>query len=195
MHIESKTLAFTDFRHLLAQADSLANPAEIHGIICGLVCTGQKLDGQAWFHLVLKLFESRAHITALHRGLVLDLYEKTCLQLSGLENDFYLLLPDNEQPLAERAEALSQWCQGFLYSLRLINSSIQEEAPKEILEALNTIQEIAKLDYSNIIIRDVDTNAYTGVVEFVRKAVISLHEDFSYPKTKSNDKKDPIQLH
>lgn len=195
MHIQSKVLGFIDYRHMLAQADSLANPAEIHGILSGLVCTGQKLDGQVGFNLILKLFETRAHITPAHRGLIIEMYDTLCRQLNCSESEFELLLPDTIQPLTERAEALSQWCQGFIYSLRLINNSLESEFSKEVRDTLNTICEIAKLDYANIVVRDVDTSAYVGVVEFVRTTVITLHHEINDTYNKLSANKAGESLH
>lgn len=195
MHIQSKVLGFIDYRHMLAQADSLANPAEIHGILSGLVCTGQKLDGQVGFNLILKLFETRAHITPAHRGLIIEMYDTLCRQLNCSESEFELLLPDTIQPLTERAEALSQWCQGFIYSLRLVNTSLENEFSNEVRETLNTICEIAKLDYANIVVRDVDTSAYVGVVEFVRNTVVTLHHELNTPQNNVTTQKDDVYLH
>ncbi len=179
MQIESKNFAFADFSHLLIQADSLANPAEIHGILSGLICTGQKLDGKFWFHTVLKLFEARAHIAPRHRGRVIELYDATCRQLSGLDGDFQLLLPDEEQPLARRAEALTQWCHGFLYGLKLADSGMFEVTTHDVRDALKCIAEIARLDFANIEVRDIDSNAYFGVMEYVRSAVVVVYQELA----------------
>lgn len=179
MQVGPKILAFDDFSCVLAEADSLANPAEIHGILCGLICSGQKIDGKFWFHTVLKLFESRAHIAARHRSMVIDLYDASCRQLSGLDSEFQMLLPDSNQSLSRRAEALSQWCQGFLFGLRLPDSSIEKEASEETRDALRCISELAQLDFASIEIREVDNKAYSGVVEFVRSAVSVLYEEFT----------------
>lgn len=193
MQFESKILVFSDFSHLLAQADSLANPAEIHGILCGLICTGQKIDGKFWFHMVLKLFETRAHISSRHRGMILELYDATCRQFSGVGSEFELLLPDVQQTLKHRAESLSQWCQGFLYGLKLADNTIIDETSEEAREALHCISEIARLDYANIEVREIDENAYAGVVEYVRSAAIVLYTEFAdghsgSTKNNKNDK-------
>jgi len=180
MHVTPKILAFEDFSYLLTEADSLANPAEIHGILCGLICTGHHLDGKFWFNTVLKLFETRAHISEHHRSIVIDLYDITCRQLSHLHftDDFQMLLPDENHPLTRRAEALSQWCQGFLYGLRLVQSP-ENKHSNETNDSLRCISEIAQLDFANIEVRDIDTKAYVGVLDFVRSSVISVYQDLT----------------
>lgn len=179
MQIQTKIPAFKDFSYLLSQSDSIANPAEIHGILCGLICSGQKLDGKFWFHTVLKLFEAKAHIAPHNRGMVIELYDATCRQLSRLDSDFELLLPDDNQALAIQAEALSQWCQGYLYGLRLADNTILDKSTEDSRDALRCISEIAKLDFSSIEVREIDSKAYHGVVEFVRSSVIVLYDELS----------------
>lgn len=179
MQVVPKILDFENFSYVLAEADSLASPAEIHGILCGIICSGQKMDGNFWFHTVLKLFESRAFLAARHRGMVIDLYDSTCRQLSGLDPEFQLLLPDGSNSLSRRAEALSFWCQGFLYGLQLADNSVHKAASDETYNALTCISEIAQLDYKNIEVREIDNKAYFGVVEFVTEAVTTLYKELS----------------
>ena len=46
-----------------------------------------------------------------------NVYNSMVRTLVGNDADFEPLLPDDESPLSERADALSLWCQGFLYGL------------------------------------------------------------------------------
>lgn len=179
MQIVPKILDFENFSYLLAEADSLASPAEIHGILCGIICSGQKMDGNFWFHTVLKLFESRAYLAPRHREMVLELYDSTCRQLGGLGSEFQLLLPDPSNSLPRRAEALSYWCQGFLYGIQLADSAISKGTSEENYNALSCISEIAQLDFRSIEVREIDNKAYVGVVEFVTDAVTSLYKELS----------------
>ena len=179
MQVIPKLLDFKNFSYLLAEADSIANPAEIHGILCGIVCSGQKMDGNFWFHTVLNLFESKAFLSPQHRHMVLDLYDSTCRQLCGLESELQLLLPGQEMSLPLRAQALSYWCQGFLYGLQLADRSIGKSASEETFQALSCISEIAQLDFRNIEIKEIDSKAYIGAVEFITDAVNSVYKEFS----------------
>lgn len=180
MQVEPKVPAFADFLSILNQADSITNPAEIHGVLCGLICTGQKLNGNFWLHSALKLFESRAHISGRYRDIVLDLYDSTCRQLSGVDTEFHLLLPmTDEKTLSTCAEALSIWCQGFLYGLQFNSATFDEELSDEVTEALRCITELAKLDFSHIEVSEIDKVAYLGVADFVKSSAVLIYEEFS----------------
>ena len=51
------------------------------------------------------------------RTLLLRLFEQTRDLLGSDEFEFDLFLPEDEALLGERLEALSSWCQGFLFGV------------------------------------------------------------------------------
>jgi yecA family protein len=184
MQIQPKTPAFEDFSGALMEADAMTNPAEIHGILAGLICTGQRLDGKFWFDAVLKLLATRANFSTAQRNLIIELYDTVCRQLNGHEDEFYLLLPSAERPLIDRATALSYWCEGFLYGLGLggANPAI-DHASLEAREALRCMTELAKLDLERVDVSEknseMDQFAYQGVIEYVRIAVMTMYTEFA----------------
>ena len=175
MQIQSKMLAFADFSHILAQADVPTNPSEVHGILSGLVCIGHKLDGKFWFDAILNTLGGKSLV--YNRELLIDLYDATCRQLSGLEYDFQLLLPNEVNSFAERAVALSRWCKGFTYGLEIADASFPERLSEEVLDAIRCIAEVGKLDFSDIEVSDSDKTAYQSVVDFVRTSVIMMYAE------------------
>lgn len=175
MQVQSKTLGFADFSHILAQADVSTNPSEVHGILCGLVCIGHKLDGKFWFDAVLNTLGVKSLVD--NRELIIELYDTTCRQLSGLEYDFQLLLPEDGQSFSERAVALSRWCKGFSYGLEIADVSFPERVSEEVQDAVRCIAEVGKLDFGDIEVSDNDKSAYQSVVDFVRTSVIMMYAE------------------
>ena len=96
-------------------------------------------------------------------------------QLADPDLGFGLLLPDDERPVAERAEALLGWCRGFLGGFGL---SAGEKPPlsDEAREALDDLSKIAasRLAYDD---PDGDEAAFVEVAEFVRVAALLLYSD------------------
>jgi hypothetical protein len=185
MQVQAKMPVFDELSCILAQADSLTNPAEIHGILCGLICAGRKLDGQFWLHTAFRLIEARAHFPSSQRDRIIELYDSICRQLSGLDGEFQILLPNEAQPILERAASLTQWCYGFLYGLAFVDSAIMEIFAEESRDVLHSISEIAKLDYANIEVSDMDISAYLNVAEFVRSSIVRLYNEFVVKTTES----------
>lgn len=176
MQVQSKMLAFADFSHILAQADVPTNPSEVHGILCGLVCIGHKLDGKFWFDAVLNTLGGKSLV--YNRELIIELYDTTCRQLSGLEYDFQLLLPEEDDSFSGRAVALSRWCKGFSYGLEMISdASFPERLSEEVQDAIRCIAEVGKLDFGDIEVSDSDKSAYQSVVDFVRTSVIMMYAE------------------
>jgi uncharacterized protein YgfB (UPF0149 family) len=179
MQIQAKSPAFDDFYHLLTQAEVVTSPAEIHGMLCGFVCVGPKLNGGFLIDILLKRLGTRPRFMLGSQGAVVGLYDVACRQLSGLQS-FQLLLPDERHELEERAEALSRWCEGFLYGLGLGGSSIEEETPDVIHEALYCIAEIAKLEISHLEVTELDKLAYDEAIEFITHAIPLIYEELTH---------------
>lgn len=181
MQFQAQPPAFDDFYRLLSQAEVVTSPAEIHGMLCGFVCVGPKLNGGFWIDILLKRLGVRPR-----QGAVVGLYDIACRQLSGLQS-FKLLLPDERHELEARAEALSLWCEGFLYGLGLLGgSSFDEETSETVHEALYCIAEIAKLDVSQLEITELDKLAYEEAIEFITQAIPLIYEEVTHCPMKGN---------
>ena len=176
MQTQAKSPTFDDFYHLLTQAEVATSPAEIHGMLCGFVCVGQKLNGGFLIDILLKRLGTRPPFMLGSQGAIVGLYDAACRQLSGLQT-FQLLLPDEQHELEERAEALSLWCEGFLYGLGLGGSSIEDETPDVIHEALYCIAEIAKLEIIHLEVTELDKLAYDEAIEFITHAIPLIYEE------------------
>ena len=109
---------FQDLQSLLETAGSLVEAAECHGILSGYACSGRPFNaGEVIPHLLAGEIEP-AHLEQLD----LDLQRVMREIKAELEDDtlgFRLLLPDDDEPLIERADALGKWCQGFLFGVGL----------------------------------------------------------------------------
>ncbi|MES2999033.1 MAG: UPF0149 family protein [Pseudomonadota bacterium] len=179
MQIQVKTPAFDDFYRVLSQAEVVTSPAEIHGVLCGFVCVGPKLNGGFWIDILLKRLDVRSRLMLGPQGAVVGLYDAACRQLSGLQS-FKLLLPDEQHELEERAEALSLWCEGFLYGLGLGDSSFDEEASDAVHEVLFCIAEIARLNVSQLEVTELDRLAYEEAIEFITQAIPLIYEELMH---------------
>ena len=96
--------------HALHAAGAVVDPAELHGALCGYVAGGGRADADDWLQR-LQIEADRA----LDRGADIDrLRDATLAQFGEEDFGFEMLLPSDDAPLAERADALLGWCRGFL---------------------------------------------------------------------------------
>jgi len=152
------------------------HPSQAHGLICGILC-GNPSDNAAWEEVITGGGEEAAEtLKTLH-----ILYEVSAKQLKDFLFDLEMVLPDDAEDLALRAEALTLWCQGMLTGLKLAQIPLDDREPDELKEAMNDLVEIAKMNYEEVVASEEDEVAYTELVEYVRMAAIyiyqHLHED------------------
>lgn len=156
----------------LAAARVSVDPSELHGSLCGYLAGGGTLNADGWLRQ-LALDDDGASASgsdALDR-----LRSATLAQLTAQDFDFQLLLPDDDAPLAERADALIAWCNGFLGGFGLAAPE-SDALSDEAAEALHDLGRIAASDlaYDE---SDADEDALAEIVEFVRVAALLLHGD------------------
>lgn len=184
MQIETKMPVFADLSNYLMEAEAIANPAEVHGVLTGLICAGQRLDGQFWFDSVLRVLKVRASLSLDQRSAIIDLYDTICRQLSCADAEFILLLTVEERPLKEKTMALSHWCEGFLYGLGLGGATpVGIGTPDEIIDALHCMVELAHLEFEKIEVNELNVEmerlTYRRTLDYIRTAVIAMYEAFA----------------
>lgn len=150
-----------------------ASVAELHGGLCGWLA-GAGEDAAAWPARVL----ANPGLPTPAPGSALDrLREASAAQLGDGEFSFQLLLVEDGQPLRERAQALFDWCRGFLGGFGLAAGA----SPPLSEEGGEALQDLARLAAASV--QDIDEDeeedesALSELEEFVRVAVLLLHGD------------------
>ena len=164
---------YDEVSHALDTTHLKPHASQVHGLISGVLC-GNPKGGMAWEELVTGGKDAgKAHD-------VLELlYTATAQQLKDFLFEFQLLLPNDNYPLPERAEALTLWTQGFLTGLKMANVQLIERGAGEVTEAINDMIEIAKMNHEDVVASEEDENAYTELVEFVRMATVLIYQELS----------------
>lgn len=90
-----------------------------------------------------------------------------------------LFLPDDSCPLAERSEALVQWCEGFLNGLGFTGLPEFDLLSDEGREVIQDLYKICRIDVENIAETGEDEEiAFMELVEYVRMGAMLLYEEF-----------------
>lgn len=150
--------------------------AEVHGALCGLFCTVNGLDAPFWLNnsLTNTPEEDAYTVDALaseSRSLLTQLFNGTEKQLSGEDFDFKPFLPDDSSGLFSRVEALSNWCQGFLFGLSQGGLTDPDGLPGELPDIIKDIVEISRAESYELDDDQQDEKDFMELVEFVRVAV------------------------
>ena len=166
--------------------------AEVHGALCGLFCTVNGLDAPYWLDNTLTNTpeEDAYTVDALaseSRSLLTQLFNGTEKQLSGEDFDFQLFLPDDNAGLFSRVEALSNWCQGFLFGLSQGGLTEPEGLPGDLPEIVKDIVEISRAESYELDDDAQDEKDFMELVEFVRVAVQLFIGEMQQFKVKEPD--------
>lgn len=150
--------------------------AEVHGALCGLFCTVNGLNAAYWLDNTLTNSpeEDAMTIDALNsesRSLLTQLFTATEKQLAGEDFDFQLFLPDDNSGLYSRVEALSNWCQGFLFGLSQGGLTDPDGLPGELPEIIKDLVEISRAESYELDDDTQDEKDFMELIEFVRVAV------------------------
>ncbi|WP_397450901.1 YecA family protein [Pseudomonas sp. NA-150] len=164
------------FATLLSSSGHPVSPAELHGLLLGRSCAGAGFDADGWLVDASDVLGSAPEDTV--RQALIGLQEMVKGELTGDDMTVVLLLPSDDEPLAERAIALGQWCQGFLagFGLAAGQTALTTEA-MEVLQDLAAIAQVQDaLDES-----DDGESDYMEVMEYLRVAPLLLFTECNKP--------------
>lgn len=162
------------WRAAITQAKLGVTPAELHGSITGFLCAGW--TGRARDLLDSLALESDAGDIVAGESLD-DLIERAAACINSrlrAQEPVELVLP--ESPLAARANAVVDWCRGFLGGLGLTGVLAGPAQTAEIAELLSGLGQIAA---SHVACDDDDEAALDDLLDFIRGAVARLQATFA----------------
>ena len=122
----------------LFKVDATMGAAESHGALCGMLCARGSTDLSEWMgHVLGEQEQGNVFLRDLANQLS-ELHQSTLGQMNDPYGGFQLLLPDDDDELDERTEALGDWCLGFVYGLAAGGISEESELPEDTKELLMT---------------------------------------------------------
>ncbi|WP_457673690.1 UPF0149 family protein [Thiolapillus sp.] len=118
------------------------SPAETHGILTGMLCA--RADN--WRDILCdQLDRENPDVQDCEEELD-KLWLHTATELRDGQMPLTLMLPGEAAPIKERALALRDWAQGFLYGFGLGGEQRQELMSSDAGEALRDFSEISRMD-------------------------------------------------
>ncbi|MGI9274417.1 MAG: UPF0149 family protein [Endozoicomonas sp.] len=176
-------MAFNDLSKSPVQFDELADklvemgggshPSELHGLICGLFSGGSRPGVEAWLRQVSGLLGDET-MDGMTEDMLTHLYQQTLEQLSETDFSIRLLMPDDDDALEQRAEALGIWCSAFL-------SGFGEGATGKVLgenveSVLRDFSEIAQI-HESIDDSEESEKDFMEISEYVRMALLTVFSE------------------
>jgi uncharacterized protein YgfB (UPF0149 family) len=149
------------------------NASDLHGSLTGYLCAGGRLGSDDWLdRLELSPTDAQAARDDTLAALLLAALAQFDHEPARVEP----LLPGAGVPLALRADALVEWCRGFLGGFGLVGSTLHARMSDDAGEILADFGTIAtsRLEVEG---GASDEQAFADVLDFVRVAVARLHRE------------------
>jgi uncharacterized protein len=149
--------------------------SELHGSLCGYLAGGGSLRGISVLG-ALQLDGEAIDPSPDDQALLQRLATQCETELADPELGFEPALPADDRPLTERADAMVDWCRGFLGGFGLAGTTAHAQLSAEAQEILRDLGTVAgsSFDFGN---ETEDEDALIEVQEFVRVAAMLLHTE------------------
>ncbi|HDG1664498.1 TPA: YecA family protein [Kluyvera ascorbata] len=180
MSIQNEMPVYTVMNQLLNQQGVGLTPAEMHGLLSGLLCGGNK--DSSWQPLVHDLTNEGL---AFGHELAESLRSMHAATSDALEDDgflFQLYLPEGDDvSVFDRADALSGWVNYFLLGLGMVQPKL-DKVRDETGEAIDDLRNIAQLGYEEDEDQEELEMSLEEIIEYVRVAALLCHDTFTHPQ-------------
>lgn len=159
-------LPYSDLAAALEQLGSPEEASEYHGTLCGALCVqdASELDALGLIDADLEEYTPDAEAEALLQ----TLGRLTLQALTSTEMNFAPLLPGDEVPLEVRVQALTLWCQGFLYGLSSRRKIDLAACSEELREIVHDLAQFTQAGFDAGDNEEIEENAYAELVEYIR---------------------------
>ena len=159
---------WSEWQPNFSQIEEISSPSELHGLLTGSICVTQVPSREELEHILTTLEIPELSEEAL--ALLADEAEDVAHALSDDELDYLPLLPDDTHTLADRVQALADWCAGVVLGFGLASGHIR---PDE-MELIEHLQDVAAVEFEETDDDEEGEESYQELYEFVRLIPVSL---------------------
>ena len=177
MSEENKCLGFDDLCNLLMPYGAINSPSELHGLLCGKLCGGMRLDRDQWLDIALEFLELIDTPNGQAQDEIALLLDATLAQLNSGQYDMQLLLPENDTDLDQRTQALSEWCHGFLSGFGTSGIDPDQKFSSDAADALRDMAAIVQAAVTDHDDNEEQEQSYSDLIEYVRMAAMHFYAE------------------
>ncbi|PMH43868.1 hypothetical protein BCU68_12845 [Vibrio sp. 10N.286.49.B3] len=162
------------------QSSSLAvTPAEMHGLLTGMLSGGLSLSDKSWQPLIFDYTNEGMGWPDRALQLAETTLTATISEITGSDMELSLLLPDEEASasLFDIADGVSEWVNHFISGLGLVGAKLNS-ASEDVKEALADLEEMAKLGIDEDDDLNEQAQLLEQVIEHIKACVLTVHAEF-----------------
>ncbi|ELC3159595.1 TPA: YecA family protein [Vibrio harveyi] len=176
----------------LKSASLAVTPAELHGLLVGMLSGGLAINDQTWQPILFDYTNEGMGWPSSALAPAQSVYQVTVNELTGTSMELSLLLPDEtgEEGLFALADGVSDFVNHFISGMGLAGIAI-DKASDDAKEALADLEEIAKLGIDEDDDLGEQALLLEQVIEHVKACVLTIHAEFG-ARPESNENKPTI---
>ncbi len=162
----------------LKSASLGVNPAELHGLLTGMLAGGLSLKDDSWQPLIFDYTNDGMGWPVRALELAKQVLTGTHAELTDTNLELNLIIPqgDGEDALFDFADGVADWVNHFISGLGLVGANIKQ-ASDDVKEALEDLEEITKLGIDENDDLEEQAQLLEQVVEHVKACVFLMHAE------------------
>lgn len=167
--------SFINIQEALSRLGSLGEASQTHGLLCAFFACGVKLKRQAWINSLLSgnLDKSDPEIVQAQEDLT-ELFVQTEEAFGQEEFTIDLVLPNDDELLITRIEALAEFAKGFMMGLNLTGIDIKSNPNPALQEAFDDMMNISCLVPQDEAGEEAE-RAFVELSEYMRVAMVQIY--------------------
>ena len=166
----SEQRSYQAAQQLLESNDIFVMPAEVHGIITGLLACGLDIEEHEYQGLLCDVLNDGISFEKNLKQWLSEIYTQVVESFANEQLQFELMLPDEEESLVDQANALVAWVNGFLLGFGLKQQDYGKLSD-DVKEVIQDFTEISRLD-THFDESEEDKQALHEVLEYVRVSAL-----------------------
>ncbi|EMA8959333.1 YecA family protein [Vibrio fluvialis] len=173
---------FPNYANLASELQSASlgvTPAELHGLLTGMLAGGLSLSDKSWQPLIFDYTNDGMGWPMQVLALAEQTLKATNAELTSTDLELTLMLPvtEGEEALFQFSDSVAEWVNHFISGLGLVGAKLQS-ASDVAKEALEDLEEIAKLGIDEEDDFEEQAQLLEQVIEHVKACVLTLHAEF-----------------
>lgn len=167
---------YAGFDRLLREAGAELGAAQVHGLLTGVACAGNVTTEALNTLVLLKDDDPEASSSNLLEDALAGLLGLIERDLNAPDLGYGILLPGDSAPIANRIQAIADWCQGFLIGLGKRDGLDLMQIPGEAGEAVRDMMTISQLEDDDDDLEDKE-RSLAEIEEFLKIGVQLVYEE------------------
>lgn len=156
------------------------NAATAHGFLCSRLAVGGAAAAPEWLGRVLEGSDPASRDDCA--GRLQTVFASTYKVLAERQSEFTPMLPADTQPATVRADALANWCEGFLHGLVAVQHADAVKArlaDEPVADVIRDMLQMTRATAEPAGEAETDEEAYAELVEYIRVATQLVYEELA----------------